>query len=192
MSSLTFTYGVMGSSKSAQALITRFNYMQKGINVILAKPSIDNRGDSQDNRCIRSRIGLSAECIVFDKNADMQTLYDKHHIVTKRNVMIIDEAQFCTTEQINQLKTLSKYIDVHCYGLKTNFRSELFEGSKRLVEIADTLENIPYICRCGNHAIINARMINGIPTIDGDEIHIAGDESYEALCYDCWQKLMKK
>lgn len=192
MSSLTFTYGVMGSSKSAQALITRFNYMQKGINVILAKPSIDNRGDSQDNRCIRSRIGLSAECIVFDKNADMQTLYDKHHIVTKRNVMIIDEAQFCTTEQINQLKTLSKHIDVHCYGLKTNFRSELFEGSKRLVEIADTLENIPHICRCGNHAIINARMINGVPTIDGEEIHIAGDESYEALCYDCWQKLMKK
>lgn len=192
MSSLTFTYGVMGSSKSAQALITRFNYMQKGINVILAKPSIDNRGDSQDNRCIRSRIGLSAECIVFDKNADMQTLYDKHHIVTKRNVMIIDEAQFCSTEQINQLKTLSKYIDVHCYGLKTNFRSELFEGSKRLVEIADTLENIPHICRCGNHAIINARMINGVPTIDGEEIHIAGDESYEALCYDCWQKLMKK
>ena len=192
MSSLTFTYGVMGSSKSAQALITRFNYMQKGINVILAKPSIDNRGDSQDNRCIRSRIGLSAECIVFDKNADMQTLYDKHHIVTKRNVMIIDEAQFCTTEQINQLKTLSKHIDVHCYGLKTNFRSELFEGSKRLVEIADTLENIPHICRCGNHAIINARMINGVPTIDGEEIHIAGDEIYEALCYDCWQKLMKK
>ena len=192
MSSLTFTYGVMGSSKSAQALITRFNYMQKGINVILAKPSIDNRGDSQDNRCIRSRIGLSAECVVFDKNADMQTLYDKHHIVTKRNVMIIDEAQFCTTEQINQLKSLSKYIDVHCYGLKTNFRSELFEGSKRLVEIADTLENIPHICRCGNHAIINARMINGVPTIDGEEIHIAGDESYEALCYDCWQKLMKK
>ena len=192
MSSLTFTYGVMGSSKSAQALITRFNYMQKGINVILAKPSIDNRGDSQDNRCIRSRIGLSAECIVFDKNADMQTLYDKHRIVTKRNVMIIDEAQFCTTEQINQLKTLSKHIDVHCYGLKTNFRSELFEGSKRLVEIADTLENIPHICRCGNHAIINARMINGVPTIDGEEIHIAGDESYEALCYDCWQKLMKK
>ena len=142
--------------------------------------------------CIRSRIGLSAECIVFDKNADMQTLYDKHHIVTKRNVMIIDEAQFCTTEQINQLKTLSKYIDVHCYGLKTNFRSELFEGSKRLVELADTLENIPHICRCGNHAIINARMINGVPTIDGEEIHIAGDESYEALCYDCWQKLMKK
>lgn len=192
MSSLTFTYGVMGSSKSAQALITRFNYMQKGINVILAKPSIDNRGDSQDNRCIRSRIGLSAECIVFDKNADMQTLYDKHYIVTKRNVMIIDEVQFCTTEQINQLKTLSKHIDVHCYGLKTNFRSELFEGSKRLVELADTLENIPHICRCGNHAIINARMINGVPTIDGEEIHIAGDESYEALCYDCWQKLMKK
>ena len=192
MSSLTFTYGVMGSSKSAQALITRFNYMQKGINVILAKPSIDNRGDSQDNRCIRSRIGLSAECVVFDKNADMQTLYDKRRIVTKRNVMIIDEAQFCTTEQINQLKTLSKYIDVHCYGLKTNFRSVLFEGSKRLVEIADTLENIPHICRCGNHAIINARMINGVPTIDGEEIHIAGDESYEALCYDCWQKMMKK
>lgn len=192
MSCLTFTYGVMGSSKSAQALITRFNYMQKGINVILAKPSIDHRGDSETERSIRSRIGLSAECIVFDQNVDMQTLYDKHHIVTKRNIMIIDEAQFCTTEQINQLKKLSKYIDVHCYGLKTNFRSELFEGSKRLVEIADTLETIPHICRCGNNAIINARMINGTPTIDGEEIHIAGDESYEALCYDCWQKMMKK
>ena len=190
MGNLSFTYGVMGSSKSAQALITRHNYIQKGFNVILAKPSVDNRGDNEGIRTVSSRLGISANCFVFDKTENLVVLYMKNFNYFKPNIMIVDEAQFCTKQQIDELKVLSKNVLVMCYGLKTNFQSELFEGSKRLIEIADRLEEIKHICRCGNNAIINARFVNGKPTIQGDEIVIGGDESYEALCYECWQRLL--
>lgn len=190
MGNLTFIYGVMGSSKSAQALITRHNYIQKGFNVILCKPEIDNRGDSVENRTVSSRIGIEAKCLVFDTNKNLVFLYMENFNYYKQNILIVDEAQFCTKEQIDQLKVLSKNVEVLCYGLKTNFKSELFEGSKRLIEIADKLEEISYICRCGSKAIINARFINGRPTVVGSEILIGAEESYEALCYECWKKLL--
>lgn len=190
MGNLAFIYGVMGSSKSAQALITRYNYIQKGINVVLCKPEIDNRGDSEEYRTVSSRIGIEVKCLVFPKEENLINLFIKNFDYYKQNIMIVDEAQFCTKEQIDQLKVLSKSIQVLCYGLKTNFKSELFEGSKRLIEIADRLEEISYICRCGSKAIINARFIKGKPTISGSEILIGGDESYEALCYECWKKLL--
>lgn len=190
MGNLAFIYGVMGSSKSAQALITRHNYIQKGFNVVLCKPEVDNRGDSLEYRTVSSRIGIEAKCLVFKNDENLIYLYMKNFDYYKQNILIVDEAQFCTKEQIDQLKTLSKDVQVICYGLKTNFKSELFEGSKRLIEIADRLEEISYICRCGGKAIINARFINGKPTISGSEILIGGDESYEALCYECWKKLL--
>ena len=190
MSNLIFTYGVMGSSKTAQALITRYNYLQKGFNVILAKPDIDNRDDNLE-RTVSSRIGISAPCLTFKTDENLIELYLKH-LTLGRNLLIIDEAQFCTKEQVDQLKSLSKSIDVLCFGLKTNFKSELFEGSKRLIEIADSIKEISHICRCGKNAIINARFINGKATITGEEILIGGDESYEALCYDCWKNMLKK
>lgn len=190
MSNLKFVYGVMGSSKSAQALITRYNYIQKGFNVILCKPEIDNRGDTREVRTVSSRIGIDAECLVFSKFENLIFLYMKNFNYYKKNILIVDEAQFCTAEQIDQLKIISKNVEVICYGLKTNFKSELFEGSKRLIEIADKIEEISYICRCGSKAIINARFINGKPTTNGSEILIGGDESYESLCYECWKKLL--
>ena len=190
MSNLTFTYGVMGSSKTAQALITRYNYLQKGFNVILAKPDIDNRNDDIEIT-VSSRIGISAPCLTFKNNENLIELYLKH-LTLNNNILIIDEAQFCTKEQVDQLKSISKSVDVLCFGLKTNFKSELFEGSKRLIEIADSISEISHICRCGKNAIINARFINGKVTTDGDEILIGGDESYEALCYNCWKKMLKK
>ena len=191
MGKLSFIYGVMGSSKSAQALITRHNYIQKGFNVILCKPSVDNRGD-KETRTVSSRIGIEAESLVFDSSDNLIFLYMRNFNYHKENIMIVDEAQFCTKEQIDELKVLSKNVRVICYGLKTNFRSELFEGSKRLIEIADEIEEISHICRCGNKAIINARFINGKPTIVGTEILIGAEESYEALCYECWKKLLNE
>lgn len=192
MSDLKFIYGVMGSSKSAQALITRHNYIQKGFNVILCKPDVDNRGDSAELRTVSSRIGIEAKCLVFTNNENLIFLYMKNFDYYKNNILIVDEAQFCTAEQIDQLKILSKNVKVICYGLKTNFKSELFEGSKRLIEIADELEEISYICRCGSKAIINARFINRRPTVVGSEILIGAEESYEALCYECWKKLLNE
>lgn len=189
---LTFIYGVMGSSKSAQALITRYNYCQKGFNVILMKPSIDNRNDDLKKRTVSSRIGISAECIAFDKCDNLINIFIKNIDYYKENVIIVDEVQFCTKKQINELRLLAKKVQIICYGLKTNYKSELFEGSKRLIEIADHLEEIPYICRCGQNALINARMVNGKPVVEGDEIDIGGDEKYESLCFDCWDSLLNK
>lgn len=181
----------MGSSKSAQALIMRYNYIQKGFSVLLFKPSIDNRDDIDSVRVVKSRIGISAECIVFHENDNLVAFYNKHADRMRENIVIVDEVQFCTAKQIEQLRILAKEIKVVCYGLKTNFKSELFEGSKRLIELSDELEEVAYICRCGKKAIINARMINGRPVIEGDEIDIGGNEKYESLCFECWNSLLK-
>lgn len=189
---LNFIYGVMGSSKSAQALITRYNYCQKGFNVILIKPSIDNRDDIGTKRTVSSRIGINAPCIVFDKSQNLTQLFLQNIHPDKQNIIIVDEVQFCTKQQINELRLLAKDVLIMCYGLKTNYKSELFEGSKRLLEIADNIESIPYICKCGKNALINARMINGKPIIEGNEIDIGGNEKYEAVCFECWNNLLNE
>lgn len=188
---LKFVYGVMGSSKSAQALIMRYNYIQKGFSVLLFKPAVDNRDDKDSVRFVKSRIGISAECVVFHAGDDLRTYFAQYADKTRENIVIVDEVQFCTAQQIEQLRLIAKEIKVVCYGLKTNFKSELFEGSKRLLELADELEEVPYICRCGKKAIINARMIDGIPVVEGAEIDIGGNEKYEALCFECWNSLLK-
>ena len=180
---LKVIYGVMGSSKSANALMVKFNYEQKGFKVILAKPDVDTRTTGT----VKSRIGLESECKVFNKDTKLN-LYKS--LIDKNTIIIIDECQFCTKEQIEQLKDISSKTDVFCYGLLTNFKSELFEGSKRLIELADELERIPHICECGKQALINARFKNGKLDIDGDEILI-GDTEYRAICYDCWNKYKK-
>lgn len=185
MPKLYFKYGAMGSSKTAQALMCRFNYMQKGYRVALLKPSVDNRFEKNQPEVI-SRIGLSAPCEVFDGNLDFSKWYEE----CKNNfdVMIVDECQFCTKEQINQLKDISRFIPVLCYGLLTNFKTELFEGSKRLVEIADSLMEIKSVCKCGAKATVNARLVNGQVVTVGKEIEIGAEEKYEGMCYNCFQK----
>src|SRR5699024_5030212 len=124
---LYFKYGAMGSSKTAQALMCRFNYVQKGFNVLLAKPSIDTRSSK-----VKSRIGLEADCETFSKNENLIDFFENFNKKQKIDVFIIDEAQFMTKEQVNELKEISLNIPVLCYGLLTNFKTELFEGSKRL------------------------------------------------------------
>ncbi len=186
MKRLYFKYGVMGSSKSAQALMTAFNYRQRGFNVVLLKPIIDTRDHGVENPAITSRIGLKESCTLFERDTN---LYD---LVTKLKgvqVVIVDEVQFCTSKQIDELKELTmRDIVVLCYGLKTNFKSELFEGSKRLLELAESIQEIKSICRCGNKATFNALVVNGRVTTKGAEIQIGGDEKYEAMCYACYKK----
>lgn len=188
MKKLYFKYGTMGCSKSAQALMTAFNYNQKGYDVLLMKPAIDTRDMENGAIVIRTRIGLSRECIAFTKN---ENLYDIANNSTA-NIIIVDEAQFCTTKQIEQLKELTMQNKVVlCYGLLTNFKGELFEGSKRLVELAESLTEIKSICKCGSKATINARIVDGVVVTEGDEIVIGGDECYESMCYACWKKYQK-
>ena len=182
MSKLYFKYGVMGSSKSAIALMTKYNYEQKGFNVLLLKPAIDTR----DGDMVSSRIGISCKCFKFDKEFDLLQFFKEQNQVNKINGVIIDEAQFCTKKQIEELREIANSVSVICFGLKTNFKSELFEGSKRLLEIADNISEIKTVCKCGNKAIINAKVLNGKIVKSGNEIDIGGDEKYISICYNCW------
>ena len=192
MAKLYFKYGAMGCSKSAQALMCKFNYEQRGFKVLLLKPSIDTRDYENGKPVVKSRIGIKSECEVFDKEENLFELYKKLSENTKYDVLIIDEAQFCCENQINDCKEISEEIPVICYGLKTNFKSYLFEGSKRLIEIADKIEEITSVCSCGANATVNARIVDGKLVTSGDEVQIGGDEKYIAMCYTCWRKLKKE
>ena len=192
MAKLYFKYGVMGSSKSAQALMCKFNYEQVGFSVILLKPSLDDRDKNAGQIVVKSRIGLQSDCKLFDKNTDLFDFIKSINNLDGKSVVIVDECQFCTKEQINQLKKVSRSIPVLCYGLLTNFKTELFEGSKRLVEIADSLMEIKAVCSCGKKASVNARFNNGKLVARGAEIMIGGDETYKALCYNCYDTLREE
>ena len=187
MNKLYFRYGVMGSSKTAEALMCRFNYIQKGFNVLLLKPSIDNRFEDDTPQVI-SRIGIKADCIKFDKTQSIIKLFEAENLKKKIDVIIVDESQFCSTRQIEELRRIAYEIPVLCYGLLTNFKTELFEGSKRLIELADSLQEVKTICDCGRKASVNARLINGKITTKGAEILIGAEESYESMCYLCFRK----
>lgn len=183
MPKLYFRYGTMGSSKTANALMVKFNYEEKGYKVALMKPSTDNR-DGID--IIKSRIGLQDKATVISKNDNILKWY-----IEKSNspdVIIIDEAQFLTEKQVNQLKDIAiKYIPVLCFGLKTDFQTHFFEGSKRLFEIADSIQEIKSICKCGRKAEVNARISNGKIIKTGEQVQIGGNESYVGMCYKCWK-----
>ena len=190
MNRLYFKYGAMGSSKTAQALMCRFNYIQKGFNVLLIKPSIDNRFENGKSSVV-SRIGLSADCIKFDNNASLTDLFAQENLKTAVDVIIVDECQFLTKHQVEDLKLLSKNLPVLCYGLLTNFKTQLFEGSKRLIELADSVEEIKSVCKCGNKATVNARFVDGKITNEGQEVLIGAEETYESMCYWCYTKALE-
>lgn len=191
MAKLYFKYGAMGSSKTAQALMTRFNYTQKGYNVLLLKSSIDNRFETAFNPQVVSRIGLSADCIKFSSGENLLNLFTKNNYTKKVDVVIVDECQFASKTQVEQLKQISKDIPVLCYGLLTNFKTELFEGSKRLIELDDSIDEVKSVCKCGAKATVNARKINGKVTTSGEEILIGAEESYESMCYWCFTKALE-
>lgn len=191
MPRLYFKYGTMGSSKSAQALMCKFNYEQKGMKVLLVKPSLDNR-DDVDTPKVRSRIGLVCECETVSPEDSFVALFEKYRASDACDCIIVDEAQFCTTKQVDELKNLTEFVPVLCYGLLSDFRCQLFEGSKRLVELADSLQEIKSVCRCGRKSTVNARFINGKCVDDGPVVLIGGDESYENMCYWCWKKELEK
>ncbi len=192
MNKLYFKYGAMGSSKTAQALMCKFNYEQKGFNVFLFKSEIDNRKkDENGESIVWSRIGLSSKCKEYNEKFNFYNYFKDNHLLKEKNVVIVDECQFLTTIQVNQLKEISLYIPVLCYGLLTNYKTLLFEGSKRLIEIADSISEIKSICRCGRKATVNVRLKNGDVVKDGEEIQIGAEDCYESMCYSCYLKKIK-
>ncbi len=176
MPKLYFKYGAMGSSKTAQALMTKFNYEEKGYTVGLMKPATDDR-DGAD--AVRSRIGLEGRGIVISGELN---LYD-WFLQNRYDVLVVDEAQFLTAAQVEQLKDIAmEFVPVLCFGLKTDFRT-----SKRLFEIADSLTEIKSVCRCGRKAEVNARIKDGRVIKEGEQILIGGNDAYIGMCYNCWK-----
>ena len=188
MAKLYFKYGAMGSSKSAQALITKFNYEERGMKVWLIKPATDNRDGLQ---VIKSRIGLMEMADAITEEDSILSKYRKGNPV---DVIIVDECQFLTPEQVDDLRYIVDgfRIPVLCFGLRTDFQTKLFPGSLRLFEVADSISEIKTICSCGSKAIVNARIDSEGKVVDeGDQVFIGGNESYIAMCHKCWKKALK-
>lgn len=185
MAKLYFKYGAMGSSKTANALITKFNYEERGMKVWLIKPSIDVR-DGAD--AVRSRIGLSAKAHIATPDEDLFVEYGKN---SDCDVIIADECQFFTAKQVDELRRIVDELNVPvlCYGLRTDFLTHLFEGSRRLFEVADSVTEIKTICSCGKKAIVNARIDSeGKIVTEGGQILLGGNDSYVAMCHSCWKR----
>ena len=188
MAKLYFKYGAMGSSKSANALITKFNYEERGMRVWLIKPSIDTR-DGVDT--ISSRIGLCEKADIINPDDNICELLETK---TDIDVIISDECQFFSEKQIDQLRAVVDFKDipVMCFGLRTDFKTKLFEGSKRLFEVADSITEIKTICSCGSKATVNARIDeNGDILTEGEQVLLGGSESYIAMCHRCFAKALK-
>ncbi len=185
MAKLYFKYGAMGSSKTAQALITKYNYEENDLSVWLIKPSADVR-DGAD--ILRSRIGLEARVEIITPSVNIYDLFAGTQ-AGKCDVVIVDECQFLLPEQIDQLREIVNdfSLPVMCFGLRTDFQTRLFPGSHRLMEIADTIQEIKTICDCGAKATVNARIDGeGHIVTQGAQVVLGGNDSYIAMCHKCY------
>lgn len=190
MAKLYFKYGAMGSSKTAQALITRFNYQERNMKVWLIKPSVDNR---DGENILRSRIGLEAECDAITAKENIYDLFTQKH--SDVDVIIADECQFFTEEHVNELRKIVDLcgIPVMCFGLRADFMCRLFSGSKRLFELADSIAEIKTICSCGQKAIINARIDENMNVVtEGAQVLLGSNDKYVAMCHKCYKEQIEK
>lgn len=186
---LYFRYGTMGSAKTALLLTTAYNFEERHMDYICLKPVIDTR---EQANVIKSRIGIERECLWIYQNTNLYQMAADLYRKDGRIVdwFLIDEAQFLTEAQVDQL---SRVVDdfgsnVICYGLRTDFQTHLFEGSRRLFEIADTIDEIKSTCNCGHKTIVNARIdSNGNIVEEGEQVEIGGDDRYVAVCRKCWR-----
>lgn len=188
MAKMYFRFGAMNCGKTTALLQVAHNYEEQGMNVVVIKSSVDKKGDKN----IVSRLGIEREVnLLISPKERISTNLNLDNI----NCILVDEVQFMTNEQIKELWIISKMKDIPviCYGLKTNFKGELFEGSKAVLEIADELEELSTICKCGDKARFNARVVDGNFVSMGEEVAIDGiDASYEPLCGKCYiEKVLK-
>jgi len=184
MAKLYFKYGAMGSSKTAQALITKYNYEENDMKVWLLKPSADTR-DGAD--ILRSRIGLEAQVDIATPQSDIYKMFRENHF-GHCDAVIVDECQFLYPYHVEQLRQIVNDFDVPvmCFGLRTDFLTRLFPGSLRLMELADCIEEIKTMCDCGAKATVNARICNGHIVTEGAQVVLGGNDSYIAMCHRCY------
>lgn len=176
----------MGSGKTAALLQVKYNYEQKGMKVLLIKPLIDTKGANT----VISRIGISAPVDML-LGSD-ETIMSKM-IPEKPNAIIVDEAQFLTPAQVDELYLMTKMYDISvlAYGLRADFQMKGFPGSTRLLEIADDIEELKTICSCGKKATQNLRKINGVPIFEGEQVVIDNSDTveYEGVCGECYLRM---
>jgi thymidine kinase len=186
---LYFRYGAMNSGKSTGLLQAAYNYEERGQRVLLAKPAVDTKGD----RDIVSRLGVTRQVdLVFAPDTDVRALVASAGAtdpVRPLACLLVDEAQFLTPDQVDDLLRIAVLdeVPVIAYGIRTDFRTEAFPGSRRLLEVAHSLEELKTICRCGRKAVFNARVVDGAFVFDGSQVAIDGaDVTYESLCANCY------
>lgn len=198
MAKLRFFYGTMGSTKTLNLLTSAYQFEEKNIPFLCMKPSIDTR--SEENT-IESRIGIKRECVTIHQSYNIYSFINQYNqssaalFQDKLKWILIDEAQFLSEEQIDQLASIVDDFDINvsCYGLRTDFKSNMFAGSRRLFELADTIEEIKSPCSCGRKSIINARIdSNGNLVVLGKQVMIGGNDSYIPLCRKCWRDRIEK
>lgn len=185
MADLVFRYGSMGSSKTAAALMLRFSYIENGKSVLFLKPSVDSRDGTT---LVKSRIGIEAEAKTYEPTDSILTKFLDD--IMACDCIIIDEVQFSTKKQIIELKAISEELNkpVFAYGLRTDFKTNLWEGSERLFALATIIEELPIKCSCGNSAIVNARYSEEGILYDGEQVVLGSNDKYKALCYTCWKR----
>ena len=185
MAKLEFTFGSMGSSKTAIALMKRFDLIESGFNVLLLKPSTDNRDGVT---VIKSRIGISAEAKTYSNDESIIGKYLDE--ILDCDCVIVDEVQFSNKAQILELKQISEEFDkpVYTYGLRTDFKLNFFEGSETLFKYADVINGVSKTCTCGNEAIVNARYDDEGIIYEGEQVVLGSNDKYKALCYTCYKK----
>jgi thymidine kinase len=192
MSKLYFRYGAMNSGKSTALLQAAFNYEERGQQVLLAKPSVDTKGDSY----IVSRLGVERQVdFTVGPTEDMYDAFSAERLRVRRmtdtdvSCLLVDEAQFLSETQVDDLLRIAilERVPVLAYGIRTDFQTVAFPGSRRLLEIAHSLEELKTICRCGRKAVFNARVVDGRFVFDGDQVAIdQGNVTYESLCGNCY------
>ncbi len=188
MAKLYFRHGTVGSAKTLNLLAVAHNYRNQGKKVLLMKPDLDTRFGREK---IKSRAGLEMEADVLIKDLDSVRSIDYKEI----DCILVDEAQFLSAQVIEEFRriTLDSDIPVLCYGLRTDFRSNLFVGSKRLMELADSIEEVKATCHyCDRKSIVNLKHVNGVATCEGPTVDLGADEKYFPACYKCYRKEINK
>ena len=197
MSKLFYYYGSMASAKTLRLLSTAYNFEEKGVQIMVLKPALDTR---DGEGIIHSRAGLERKCIMIDNEINLYKAIKayKNALAAQLEILkwvIIDECQFLTEEQVDQLSDVVDFLDVNvmCFGLRTDFQSHLFLGSKRLFELADDIEEIKSTCECGDRKTsINARFDEeGEIVTEGSQVEIGGNDKYRAICRRCWKNKIR-
>lgn len=191
MAKVHFFYSTMNAGKSTALLQSNYNYLERGMETLLFLPKID--ADNNDNK-IHSRIGLNAKAYSVDSNFDFFNYVSQESIKKQIDCILIDEVQFLTKEQIRQICKISDELNipVMCYGIRTDFRGELFEGSAELLALADNFIELKTVCDCGRKAIMVVRLDDkGKVITDGDQIKIGGNDTYKVYCRKHFRELTR-